>query len=153
MSVGQNVTRGTFNTGTNCSVVLIDNDSNQPIDLGLVTEFTFDPVQNTVESKPIMNKGYNQFVEEYSGYTGTIQIDRRNGSLQAVQFANEASYHNNGGQKLYTIEATVQNVNYDGSTDVYQFTFATIKVTGGRFAKDSPVPISITFRAQDCVPL
>lgn len=150
---GQNLTRGTFNIGTNCSIVMIDNDTNQPIDLGLVTEFSAEPEQSTITSKPISNKGYNQYVEEFNGWKGTITVDRRNGALDAVQALQELNYHNGLAQKYFTIVVTVQNVNYDGTTDVLQFNFCTVKIGGGRYSKDSAVPVSITFSTQDRVKL
>lgn len=154
MSFGTNYVRGTFNIGTNlASISVIDNDTGQAIDIGLVTEFTADEQVQEVTSRPITNRGYNQTVQEFNGWTGSMMIDRRNGALTDLMALMEQNYHDGQPQKYFTIVCTIQNTNFDGSTDTYQFNYCTLRTNFGTWRKDQAVQQKVTFTAQDMVAL
>ncbi len=144
-----NFVAGTFNIGTDKSIVIIDNDTGAPIDLGgHVIDFTSQPKHKTITSDPIDAQGYSQHRLTYDGWSGTVTVYRANGGAEALEALMEANYHNGGTQKYFTITETIRN-QYDGSVNIFQYIYAVMMLQdAGTWKKDAAVPIRVQFEAQ-----
>lgn len=149
-----NLIAGTFNVGTDKSIVVIDNDTGAPISLGgRIIDITSAPKAKLIESHPIDNDGYSQFRESFDGWDGTLTMDRSNGSLDTLQALKEANYHATGAQKFFTITETIRN-QADSSINIFQYNYAVLMLEdSGSWKKDATVPVRAKFHAQDRVQL
>lgn len=138
---------GTFNIGTDKSIVVIDNNTGQPIDLGgRVIDFKSDPKTTLITSMPIDNQGYDQHRLAYGGWTGSIMVDRNDSSADAIEAANEVGYHQGSTQQYYTITETITNA--DQSQSVFQYNGVIMWLqSSGSWRKDQKVELTWQFES------
>lgn len=148
-----NFSQGFFNIGTDRTIQVIQNSTNQPINLGgRITDIEATSKMTTITSNPIDNQGYAQHRYSYEGWTGTITIDRANGFSDALQAFQEANYHQGGQQNYFTILETTNNPN--GTQDSFQYNYCVIKLpTTGQSRRDQTISLRLEFDAQERVNL
>jgi hypothetical protein len=137
---------GSFNTGIDLAVSVIDNFGNI-IDLGgEVLDFQYIPAKHDIEVSPISNNGEPDFRDIPNGGSGTITIQRYYGSLESEQAAQEALFHSVGGFKRYFITRRSRN-NANGLVDVMQFQRCTLWLEDpGSWKVQDGVPIKVSFK-------
>lgn len=136
-----------FNVGQQISLNLTDALGNN-YDMGRITRFSHTSKGTELESKTIVKNGYVDHKDMREGWTGEVVVDRTNGKWDALEAAQEQSFHAGGGQLYFTLKATI--VNDDGTIDVLQFIRCAFKMTtAGNWSLDEKVEQTITFRAAE----
>lgn len=141
----------TFNKGTDRSIILIDNDTNAPVDLGgRIIDVEGSPKVTNITSSAI-DDTYTRHVQDRDGWSGTITVDRATGALDRLEAEQEARYHANLPQKYYTIQETTRN-QADGSVDKFQYRECVIHLQrAGNSRKGSTIQPVIAFEAAEKV--
>lgn len=143
-----------YNIGTDfVSLVIIDNSTGQPIDLGgRLVSFEDKPDVSISKSDGIDNGGkvFKRRIPE--GYTGTIVIDRRNDSWEAVEADMDAKFYDNGEDRRFTVTATKRDAD-SRQLKTYQYLGAILYTQSGAPWRKSttPVQIHITMEAVEKV--
>lgn len=133
-----------YNIGTDfVSLVIIDNTTGLPVDLGgRLVSFDDKPEVSVSKSDGIDNGGkiYKRRIPE--GFTGTIVIDRRNDSWEAVEADMDLKFYDNGENRTFTITATKRDAD-TRALKTYQYTGAILYSQAGANWRKSTTPVQI----------
>jgi hypothetical protein len=138
-----NETQGRFNTGRDCTIVLIHPAVGQ-VQLDNVTNF--EAKQETATLKIDRLDGVQLNAELPKGWTGSMEVARGSNSLDMLMSRIEALWLDTGS---YGVGTMFQYINEaDGSTTTFSFDNVAIKLDdAGSWKSDSAVTQKLTFHA------
>lgn len=133
-----------YNIGTDfVSLVIIDNSTGLPIDLGgRLVSFDDKPDVSISKSEGIDNGGkvFKRRIPE--GVTGTIVIDRRNDNWEAVEADMDNKFYTNGENRTFTVTASKRDAD-TGTIKSYQYRGAILYSQQGASWRKATTPVQI----------
>jgi hypothetical protein len=140
---------GTFNVGTDHSLVITNNQTGAVVRLdGRRTSFSADPKEKVLTSEPVDNGGLTDNRVLANGWSGTIEVDRATDDFSALYAFMEANYYQGGKQQFFTIRSTEPNAD-QSRVNVYQFTRVAFHgYKPGTWTKENMVKVSVQFQSQ-----
>jgi hypothetical protein len=138
-----------FNTGADISVTIADQNNNN-VPLGKIMQFTSKPTKGQTEIKPINSNGVYFHKNHFNGWTFEIDCYRQDGTLDALEYAQESAYQSGGVQNYYTVNVIIQN--QLGTVDEFTFTNCLLSISSaGDWKEDDSVQIKIEGTAEQRV--
>jgi hypothetical protein len=135
-------TQGTFSVGRDCTVVLIGPFGR--VDIQNVTGF--DAKQETVALKSDRLDGVQMNAELPKGWTGSLECDRGDPTLDQLFAAIEAAWMNGGSYQVATMFQYIQE--NGGGTSTFAYDNVALKLTdAGNWRPDAVVKQTISFVA------
>lgn len=124
-----------FNTGVSTSIRLIDNATGVVYNFddtgtglgGNLTDFTPEPVVETIRDEPISNGGEQIVQDEHRGWKGEFTITRSDSGGEDFQALVESYYAQTGLTKKFTIFETT--INTDSTVARWQYTSCAVRMT------------------------
>lgn len=141
-----------FNIGTDIGVAVTDNFGDSfPIDaLGHLMDFDSKADSSIIKITPITRGGKPIFQTVWNGGTGSIQLTRVNGNLQAMTLELMSAYHQTGIIPVFSIQTSI--LNRDGTIDEYLYTGVQWETPDfGNFRALKEVDQRMAFMWSDCV--
>jgi hypothetical protein len=141
-----------FITGVNTSIRLIDNIDGSVYNFddtgkglgGNLTDFSSDPVVETLRDEPISNGGEQIVQDEHRGWKGEFTVTRSDSGGEDFQVLIETFYANTGLTRKFTIIETTLNT--DSTVTRWQYTNCAVRMTARGTSKiGSKVEQKFTF--------
>jgi len=138
---------GIFTSGTDQSVVIVDNTTGLPINIGgALISFKHTELIEEIIMKPI--DGPVQHRQDHAGHDIDMIIGRQQGKIDAYSATLEQEFYARIAQRSYTVTETVINF-YDGTTTTIVFQNCTLRVPEhGDYVRDKQTDINIKIWAQ-----
>jgi hypothetical protein len=136
-------TQGAFNTGRDCSLVIIDQTFGR-VDIPNVTGFQ--SAQQTANVRSDRLDGIQLNAELPKGWTGSFDLDRGDSGIDDLFAQREAAWLQSGQYSSATIYQYISES--DGSMSTYQYDNVAMKLDdAGRYQGDAIVKQRISFTA------
>ena len=120
--------------------------------IGHLMEFAAEQQVETLKIVPITDGGRSVNQNIYTGWSGTVNFTRVNGSLMSLFVTQEQNYYN-GQRAHWDMQVEVNNV-ADGTIDSYLFVLCSFnRGQFGTFQTRNPVEQSLAFEARTVLEL
>jgi hypothetical protein len=138
---------GIFNSGTDQSVVIVDNTTGQPINIGgALISFKHTELTEEIIMKPI--DGPVQHRQDHAGHDIDMVIGRQTGQIDLYTATLEQEFYARIAQRSFTVTETIINF-FNGSTTTNVFQNCTLRVPEhGDFVRDKQTDINIKIWGQ-----
>lgn len=150
MSFSPTIYAGQSNRGIDRTITITRNDNKQYVQIGgRLNSIEWSDKDTIEETDGIDNGGRTDHQRFAGGISGTININRYNGDLEAFMKTVDATFY--GGQnQIYCTITMVTNNGFDGTTDTDTFTQAVLgKMSSGPFQSKQIAKCKIEFAAQE----
>ena len=153
--LGQTATINSFNIGTDLlSLTIVDNETGDSVTLdGKKDMFEAQAADDVLKTTPIDNGGLPDHRVLANGWTGTVRVDRNNGSFGAYYAFLEQSFYNNGVQHYCTVTSTVQDADGLGVERMQYLNVVFHGYKPGTFEKMTKTTSEVAWQAQQRVAL
>jgi hypothetical protein len=138
---------GVFSSGTDQSVVIVDNTTGQPINIGgALISFKHTELTEEIVMKPI--DGPVQHRQDHAGHDLDLVIGRQTGQMDIYSATLEAEFYARIAQRSYTVTETVVNF-FNSTTTTKVFQNCTLRVPEhSDYVRDKQADINVKIWAQ-----
>lgn len=135
---------GTFNTGHDVSIEIVDPDTGRTISIPIKTGWDKKQLTDEVKSRPLNSE--TLFEEDPVGWEGTLDADRSNAVLDNWIAAREEAFYAGKTVKQFTILETIQEV--DQSYTQWRYTGCAAKLAdGGKAERGKTIAMKLEWKA------